>query len=86
MWVRILEWFGSRFGMPLGAFWGAFGAPWDHLGTVWGPFGLPLGPLGDCWVSFLALFTAFRCLWSKVVPGPPKRSLWEPFLVLFQRI
>jgi len=50
--------------MPLGAFWGAFWAPWDHLGTVWGPFGVPLGTLGDCWVSFLALFTAFRCLWS----------------------
>ena len=50
MWVRILFWFGGRFGVPfgslLGAFWGASGGPLDHVGTLWGSFGLPLGPLG----------------------------------------
>ena len=55
--VRILEWFGGRFGLAFGSLLGSF---WSTLAPLWGPFGLPLGPLGACWVSFLSLFTTFR--------------------------
>jgi hypothetical protein len=55
MWVRILHWFGSRFGVPFGSLLESF------LGTL-GPLGHPLGSLWAAFGSFGCLFQHFSLL------------------------
>ena len=60
--VRVLEWFGGRFGVPFGSLLGSFWEFFGHLGTTWAPFGGPLGCLCVLWVLVGCLFQHFALL------------------------
>ena len=83
--VRILYWFGCRFGVPFGSllesFLGSLGSLGHPLGSLWAAFGsfgclfqhfsLLLGAFGHPGVFFVSICVSIGCLWGDLGP------LWE---------